>query len=102
MRIARFLSPAGPRLGLVQGAELIDLAAAAEERGQPWLVPLFSDLRLFLCGGEGSRVAALSVAQFARHSRLPLDDARLLAPYHSGSKVLAHVVNYRGHDKEAG
>ncbi len=102
MRIVRFLSAAGPRLGLVRGDEVVDLVAAAEERGMSWLVPLFSDLRLFVSGGEGSRAAADSVAQFSRLSRSPLASLKLLAPFHTGSKILAHVVNYRGHDKEAG
>jgi 2-keto-4-pentenoate hydratase/2-oxohepta-3-ene-1,7-dioic acid hydratase in catechol pathway len=102
MRIARFLSNDGARLALMLDSEAIDLVAAAEERGQRWLVPLFRDLRLFLGGGEGSRNAALAVSETARHARCRSSELRLLAPYETGSKVLAHVVNYYGHDKEAG
>jgi 2-keto-4-pentenoate hydratase/2-oxohepta-3-ene-1,7-dioic acid hydratase in catechol pathway len=101
MRLARFLSSSGPRLGIVEKDGLWDLVAAAEERGQSWLIPLFSDVRLFVSGGAGSRAAARSVIDHVRNSQRALSSARLLAPYEAGSKILAMVVNYHGHDKEA-
>jgi 2-keto-4-pentenoate hydratase/2-oxohepta-3-ene-1,7-dioic acid hydratase in catechol pathway len=101
MKISRFLSAAGPRLGIVQDELLWDLVAAAEERGQSWLIPVFSDIRLFLSGGEGSRAAAKSIIERARFSQQALSTSRLLAPYEFGSKILAMVVNYHGHDRDA-
>jgi 2-keto-4-pentenoate hydratase/2-oxohepta-3-ene-1,7-dioic acid hydratase in catechol pathway len=101
MKLVRFLSTAGPRLGVLEEGFVYDLVAGAEEHGQNWLVPLFSDIRLFLCGGVGSRVAARSVIERSRHNRQSLSLCQLLAPYQLGSKILAMVVNYHGHDKEA-
>jgi len=102
MRIARFLSPLGPRLGLViAGGKVVDLVAAAQEQRLDWFVPAASDLRLFVAGGAALREVAATIAH---RSQLPAPDLaslRLLAPFEAGSKILAHVVNYYGHDKEA-
>jgi 2-keto-4-pentenoate hydratase/2-oxohepta-3-ene-1,7-dioic acid hydratase in catechol pathway len=102
LKIARFLSKNGPRLGVVEGAYLVDLVGAAHWRGQSWLIPAFSDIRLFLAGGVGIRCAARELIAHTVVPRKPLADVRLLAPFESGAKILAHVVNYRGHDAEAG
>ena len=102
MKIARYLSAAGPRLALVEGSQLVDLVDAAHERGQSWLAPLFADVRLFFAAGVAGRS---QIAELLRHSRRPrqeLATAHLLAPFEAGGKILAHVVNYYGHDKEAG
>lgn len=103
MQIVRFLSPQGgaPRLGLVDRDRVVDLAQAAAERGLSWLMPVMSDLRSFLFAGEAGRAAAQLLAERARHSVYERAAVRLLAPYETGSKILAQVVNYPGHDAEA-
>lgn len=102
MQIVRFLSPAGPRLGLLTDGGVLDLAAAAAERGLSWAGPLFTDLRLFLLAGSPGREAAALLARGSRLPRYQITELRCLAPFESGAKILAHVVNYRGHDRDAG
>jgi uncharacterized membrane protein len=53
MKIARFFATDGPHLGIVQGQVLWDLVAAAQERGQSWLTPIFTDILLFFVGRRG-------------------------------------------------
>lgn len=102
MQIVRFLSSGRPRLGLVAEGGVIDLLGAATERGMRWAEPLFSDLRLFLLAGSQGREAATLVAERSRLPRLRLEELHCLAPFEPGGKILAHVVNYRGHDRDAG
>jgi len=103
MQIMRFLPQPGstPRLGLVDGEHVIDLAATAVERGMGWLVPTMTDVRAFLLAGEAGRTAARLLARYPSNARLPYAGVRVLAPYEPGAKVLAQVVNYPGHDEEA-
>lgn len=102
MRIARFLSPLGPRLGLVVAdGQVIDLVAAAQEQRLDWFVPAAKDLRLFLAGGVALRDMVSTIARRSQLPALEMASLRLLAPFEAGSKILAHVVNYYGHDKEA-
>ena len=102
MRIARFLSPLGPRLGLVAADDqVIDLAAAAQEQRLDWFVPAATDLRLFVAGGVAFRELASTLARPSQLPSVAIASLRLLAPFEAGSKILAHVVNYHGHDREA-
>jgi 2-keto-4-pentenoate hydratase/2-oxohepta-3-ene-1,7-dioic acid hydratase in catechol pathway len=101
MRIVRFLSAAGPRLGLLRKDQcVIDLPAAADTCHMNWLRPLFTDLRAFVMGGTNLWKVAEDLALQARRS-VPLDTVQLLAPFESGAKILAHVVNYAEHGAEA-
>jgi 2-keto-4-pentenoate hydratase/2-oxohepta-3-ene-1,7-dioic acid hydratase in catechol pathway len=99
MRICRLSTEAGTHLGVVLGHEVVDLARAAADIGMDWAVPMFTDLRRFLIGGESTRALATQLAS-GDAARVALDSARLLAPVESGVKLLAHVVNYAAHGKE--
>lgn len=103
MKIARFASAAGPRLGVVlDGGRLIDCALESQAQGLDWAVPLFTDLRTFLMTGDEGHSLAQWLAGQRNARTLPLDQVRLLAPVESASKILAHVVNYTEHGKEGG
>ncbi|TVS17909.1 MAG: FAA hydrolase family protein [Gammaproteobacteria bacterium] len=95
MHIARF-TPAqddtAPRLGLVLGDHIIDLAAAAPE--------LPADLGALLAAGSAARERLDAVAAKSAFG-LPLADVRLLAPLRPG-KCLAIGLNYRNHAEEMG
>jgi 2-keto-4-pentenoate hydratase/2-oxohepta-3-ene-1,7-dioic acid hydratase in catechol pathway len=101
MRVVRFLSADGPRIGLLrQDQRVIDLLATAETRHLNWLRPFFTDLRAFVLGGANLMEVADDLASHERHS-ISLDEIRLLAPFESSAKILAHVVNYAEHGDEA-
>lgn len=102
MRLVRFMTDGGPRLGLVTSDQVVvDLVVACEEAGLGWFRPAASDLRLFLAGGEPFRLVAADLAGRSRYAQRVLASLPLLAPFEQGSKIIAHVVNYRGHDEEA-
>lgn len=102
MKIARFLGADGPELGLVEADRLHSLPRAAQAAGLAWLVPMFRDIRLFLLADEPARAALIGrILSAGEAGSVPLAQARLLAPIETGSKILAHVVNYPGHDAEA-
>lgn len=102
MKIARFLGADGPELGLVKGDRLHSLPRAAQAAGLAWLAPMFRDIRLFLLADEPTRAALIGrILSAGDAGSVPLAQARLLAPIETGSKILAHVVNYPGHDAEA-
>lgn len=102
MRLVRFMTDAGPRLGLLETAEtVVDLVVASEEAGLGWFRPVAADLRLFLAGGARFRAIATELADRTGYARRRYDQLQLLAPFEQGSKIIAHVVNYLGHDTEA-
>jgi 2-keto-4-pentenoate hydratase/2-oxohepta-3-ene-1,7-dioic acid hydratase in catechol pathway len=101
MQVVRFLSPTGPRLGWLGPRGVVDLVAAAQERQHEWLIPVLCDMRLFLAGGKTLQQLVRAVAQDSQQPHQAIESLRLLAPFQQGSKILAHVVNYFGHDKEA-
>lgn len=105
MRIARYYGKAGLALGVVErhgdGEVVIDLAEGADALNLSWLGRAFRDLRLFLFAGEAGREAAEHVADARRHTAEPFASVQILAPFEAGSKILAHVVNYPGHDADA-
>jgi 2-keto-4-pentenoate hydratase/2-oxohepta-3-ene-1,7-dioic acid hydratase in catechol pathway len=90
MKLARFDVGAGPRLGLVRGETVIDLADAGV--AYPSMLALIAD-------GDAALAAirAISPAQ-AGHA---LADVRLLAPIERPGKYLAIGMNYQKHLEEA-
>ena len=101
MRVVRYLAADGPRIGLLrQDQSVVDLLAAAETRQLNWLRPFFTDLRAFVLGGANLREVADDLARHERRS-MSLHEIQILAPFKSGAKILAHVVNYAEHGAEA-
>lgn len=101
MRIVRFLASDGPRIGLVQSGRVVDLLSIAHARGLDWLRPFFVDLRVFVMADRNVREMIEELALHAAPWSTPIDEIRLLAPFESGAKILAHVVNYTEHGAEA-
>ncbi len=87
MKLARFESVGGPRVGVVIGEEIADVA----EAGLP-------DLLSVIRGGASAleRVSAATL----KAPRLPLSSVRLLAPIPRPGKYLAIGMNYRKHIEE--
>jgi 2-keto-4-pentenoate hydratase/2-oxohepta-3-ene-1,7-dioic acid hydratase in catechol pathway len=93
MRIATFTESGRTRLGLVDGEEIVDLAAAAPD--------LPGEMSAFLAAGAPARArAAAALAQATR--RLPLSAVRLEAPLLRPPKFLAIGLNYADHAAETG
>ena len=90
MKLATFSHDGTTRIGLVDGDEVVDLAAAAP--GLP------RDMLGFLEAGP----EALATAHAARGARLPLDAVRLEAPIARPPKFLAVGLNYADHVAESG
>lgn len=102
MKLARFHSASGPRVGLVDDGDIYDLAGLALEANLDWAAQLFTSLRSALLAGEAARELAVHLAERAhRRFREPLASQLLLAPFEAGSKLLCHVINYRDHAEEA-
>lgn len=90
MKLARFAHSDGPRLGLVDGEEVVDLTSGG--------LSVTTMTTLIAAGDEGlGEVRA--VAQAA--PRLRLDQVRLLAPIERPGKYLAIGMNYAKHLEEA-
>lgn len=93
MQLVTFMKDGEGRLGAVQGAAIVDLAAA-EAR------PDFSDMPRFIAGGEAALWAARQICDTAPdHLRLDRDDVQLAAPI-LPSTVLCAGSNYRSHNAE--
>lgn len=92
MKLATFRGDGVTRIGVVDGDEIVDLAAAAPE--------LPTEMCAFLEAGAGALEAARSALAEGRHRR-PLAEVRLLAPLSRPPKILAIGVNYRDHVEEA-
>ena len=92
MRLATFTHGDATRIGVVDGDEVVDLAAAAPE--------LPRDMLVFLQGGAAAMTAARQAVSGG--TRLPLADVRLEAPVRHPPKYLAIGLNYADHVKEAG
>lgn len=90
MKLLRYMTDAGPRLGVVRDAGIVDLANA----GMP-----YADMLEIVREGQPAldRIAA---ATAGRAPDLALADARLLAPLRPG-KYLAIGMNYKKHAEEA-
>lgn len=93
MKLCTHLAADGPRLGVVEGDELVDLAAAAPE--------LPRDVGALLAAGPAALAQVRAAAARARH-RLPLDGVELASPILRPPKFLAIGLNYADHVREAG
>ena len=89
MKLARFEAEAGPRLGLVDGEEVVDLTEAGV--GYPTMLALIED-------ADGWRARVDAAAGGRRHA---LAQVRLLAPIERPGKYLAIGMNYAKHLEEA-
>ena len=90
MKLARFEAGSGPRLGLVDGDEVVDLTGG--EIGYPTMLALIAD-----ADGWRDHVDA-AAANAGRHA---LAEVRLLAPVERPGKYLAIGMNYAKHLEEA-
>ncbi len=89
MKLARFEAEAGPRLGLVDGEEVVDLTEAGV--GYPTMLALIED-------ADGWRARVDAAAGGRRHA---LAQVRLLPPIERPGKYLAIGMNYAKHLEEA-
>ena len=90
MKLARFKAEDGPRLGLVEGDELVDLTAAGIG---------YSTMMALIADADGWRAQVEQAA--AKGARHPLSSLRLLAPVERPGKFLAIGMNYAKHLEEA-
>ena len=89
MKLARFEADGSPRLGLVEGEEIVDLVDGGI--GYPTMLALIAD-------ADGWRARVDAAASGRRH---PLAQVRLLAPIEQPGKYLAIGMNYAKHLEEA-
>lgn len=95
MKLATFTPKSGradTRIGVVDGDEIVDLAAAAPD--------LPREMRAFLEAGIGAMGAASEAV--GSGPRIPLAEVRLEAPIARPPKFLAVGLNYADHVAEAG
>ena len=90
MRLARFEADGGPRLGLVEGEEVVDLVDGGI--GYPTMLALIAD-------ADGWRARVDAASEGGR--RHPMAEIRLLAPIERPGKYLAIGMNYAKHLEEA-
>lgn len=93
MKIARFTSDDGPRLGVVVDGAIADLREATPD--------LPTDMPDLLSLGPAALTGAAEAAESAS-SRVPLEDVTLLAPVARPQKFLAVGLNYADHVAETG
>ncbi len=93
MKLCTHLASDGPRIGVVEDAEVVDLTAEAPE--------LPRDLTALLAAGPAALARARAAAGRARQ-RLPLASVRLAAPIARPPKFLAIGLNYADHVRESG
>ena len=89
MKLARFEAGSGPRLGLVDGEAVVDLADGGID---------YSTMLALIEDAEGWRAHVDAAAGGRRHA---LGQVRLLAPIERPSKYLAIGMNYAKHLEEA-
>jgi 2-keto-4-pentenoate hydratase/2-oxohepta-3-ene-1,7-dioic acid hydratase in catechol pathway len=92
MKLATFTRDGVTRIGVVDGEEIVDLAAAAPE--------LPREMLALLEAGQEARAAARAAT--ARGPRVPLAEVRLEAPIARPPKFLAVGLNYADHVAESG
>ena len=90
MKLATFTHSGVTRIGVLDGEQIIDLAAAASE--------LPTEMCAFLAAGE----SALEAARGADSPRIALADVKLEAPLLRPPKILAVGLNYADHVAETG
>ena len=93
MKLVRFTHEDSTRVGLVDGEEVVDLAAARPS--------LPTDMVPFLEAGEPALQAAREAAG-EKGARIPLARVRLEAPVERPPKFLAIGLNYGDHIEESG
>lgn len=93
MKLATFTHAGSTRVGVVEGEELIDLAAAAPELPREMCA-------LLEAGPEA--LARVERAVAAARTRIPTDDLHLEAPILRPPKILAVGLNYADHIAESG
>jgi 2-keto-4-pentenoate hydratase/2-oxohepta-3-ene-1,7-dioic acid hydratase in catechol pathway len=93
MKLCTFLHGGAPRIGVVEGDAVVDLASAAPA--------LPRDLAALLAAGPAALAEAKSAAANAR-ARSPLASLTLAAPILRPPKFLAIGLNYADHVAEAG
>lgn len=92
MKVVRFQSAAGARLGFIDGGTVVDPSYRND--------PVFADTLAFIRSGDGGRVLAMQAIKDAPASaRTPLDRVKLLAPL-VPSTILASGSNYVEHNAE--
>jgi 2-keto-4-pentenoate hydratase/2-oxohepta-3-ene-1,7-dioic acid hydratase in catechol pathway len=90
MKLARYETADGVRLGAVEGEEIADLTGAG--------LPYATMLELVSAGEAGLAAARTALAGAAR---APLSSVRLLAPIERPGKYLAIGMNYQKHLEES-
>lgn len=93
MKLATFTHGGATRIGIVNGDEIVDLAAAAAD--------LPREMKSFLAAGESTLARARDAAAHAGN-RLSLNDVKLEAPVHNPQKFLGAGLNYADHIAETG
>ena len=95
MRFARFATPDGPHVALVDGDTLVDLTAVD---------PAFGDdpVPILAAGPAGMDAAAATASAAPLHDRTPLDSVRLLPPVPRPPRFVGIGFNFRGHDADPG
>ncbi|NIJ09291.1 2-keto-4-pentenoate hydratase/2-oxohepta-3-ene-1,7-dioic acid hydratase in catechol pathway, partial [Sphingomonas vulcanisoli] len=91
MRILRFATPDGARLGVVRGEDIVALEALAGR---------YPTMRALIAGGDAALDAVRKLAADGPVA-MPLADAELLAPIERPAKYLAIGMNYQQHREEA-
>jgi len=93
VKLATFETQGRRRIGVVDGQEIVDLAAAAPE--------LPTEMKAFLAAGEPA-LARAGEALRASRARLPLSPELLCAPIQEPQKFLGVGLNYADHIGETG
>ncbi len=93
MRLVTFTAGGNPRIGILEGEEVVDLQSAAPD--------LPREMVAFLEAGDAA-LATARAAQAAGGSRLALADVVLQSPILRPPKILAVGLNYADHVAEAG
>jgi 2-keto-4-pentenoate hydratase/2-oxohepta-3-ene-1,7-dioic acid hydratase in catechol pathway len=92
MKLVRFQSSAGPRLGFLDGDSIVDPSYRND--------PVFADTLAFIQSGERGRgLAAQAIKEAPASARVPLNQAKLLAPL-VPSTILCSGSNYTDHNAE--
>lgn len=92
MKLATFTHNGQTRIGVVDGAAIVDLAAADSS--------LPTEMVAFLAAGDSAMAAAKQAASNAA-AKIPLADVTLEAPILKPSKVMAIGLNYADHVAES-
>lgn len=94
MKLATFTQAGTTRIGVVDGAAIVDLSAAAPN--------LPTEMCAFLAAGTAALATAREATEQAGAPRLALADVTVEAPILRPPKILAVGLNYRDHIAETG